>query len=123
MVQLLVVKGAELDKADDGGWTALYYASVYGHAAVVRHLIQQAANVFLKDELYGRSPLHQATIGKHLETVKALVEGGVEVNAVAKDGVTALDIASTRYDKKARAPQIQHYLQKHGATRATGAGR
>ena len=120
LIQVLLTSGAELDQKDDGGWSALYWASAHGHADVVRHLIQQAADLSVKDLRYSRTSLHQATMNRHRETVKALVEGGVDINATAGDGYTALDMAISRYKGKPRAPQIQHYLQKHGARRNQG---
>ena len=46
---------------------------------------------------YGLTPLHQATLGGHLDTVKMLVQLGTDrnhINAVCRQGRTALNIAA-----------------------------
>jgi ankyrin repeat protein len=60
--------------------TALHIASRSGQTSIVSFLIGQKADHSLTDVL-GNTPLHYATIGKHLDCVKALVEYGSDIMA------------------------------------------
>lgn len=37
---VLWISGADLEKEDPGGWTAMHYAAAYGNADVVDHLLR-----------------------------------------------------------------------------------
>jgi ankyrin repeat protein len=67
---LLVAKGAQLD-AIPGGFdysgTALHYAALNGHRAMVEFLIAQGADVHIKDTKVGQTPAGWADHGGHPE--------------------------------------------------------
>lgn len=48
-VQLLIDRGAQLDLADDRGWTALMTAAQRDHPLVVAHLLAQGADAAVRD--------------------------------------------------------------------------
>ena len=60
--------------------SALQYAAGYGHADVVKFLLQRGANAGMADD-GGQSPLHWATFGPHVEVARALLAGGAPVAA------------------------------------------
>ena len=45
VVKALIEGGADVNKADDDGWTPLYTAAANGHEAVVKALIEAGADV------------------------------------------------------------------------------
>ncbi len=59
--------------------TPLMWAAKEGHIDCVEFLIQNGAQLDLKDE-HGWTALHHATYGGHLEVMKRLVEAGQDVN-------------------------------------------
>jgi hypothetical protein len=83
----------DVNAEDDGGYTALTYASLMGHTYTVKALLELCADVNTKDNC-GRTPLMHAIANGHPDTVKALLEQGADVNAKDIYGVTVLMYAS-----------------------------
>ena len=87
--------------------SALQYAAGYGHAAVVKVLLNHGANAGTADDA-GQTALHWATFGPHVEVTRALLAAGAPVSA--RDGrfnATPLDWMvhawATTNDTQARA--------------------
>ncbi len=92
-VRLLIKKGANVNAADIGGYTALHLAITEKRLETVRELIKSGANV--NAEEYGNkcTPLHLACMMGKVEIVKELVEAGAEIEQADKFGMTAMDYA------------------------------
>ena len=92
-VRLLVEKGANVNAADVGGYTALHLAVTEKRLETVRELIKSGGNV--NAEEYGNkcTPLHLACMVGKVEIVKELVEAGAEIEQADKFGMTAIDYA------------------------------
>ncbi|WP_264705156.1 MULTISPECIES: ankyrin repeat domain-containing protein [unclassified Wolbachia] len=92
-VRLLVEKGANVNAADVGGYTALHLAVTEKRLETVRELIKSGGNV--NAEEYGNkcTPLHLACMVGKVEIVKELVEAGAEIEQADKFGMTAMDYA------------------------------
>jgi hypothetical protein len=75
-------------------YSALGSAAGRGHFSIVRYLIEQGANINIRDS-DGFTPLIKAMIGRHFEIVRYLVERGADVNFGDKDGRTPLIYASS----------------------------
>jgi ankyrin repeat protein len=68
--RLLLQKGAQADAIPHGfdySGTALHYAALNGHRAMVEFLIEQGANVNVKDTKGGGTPAGWAAYGGHVE--------------------------------------------------------
>ena len=72
-VKLLLLAGADVDKRDNEGSSALHYAAGQGHEAVAKALLDGGADVFARC-LDGRTPLHRAAGNGKLECTKLLIE-------------------------------------------------
>lgn len=84
--------GADVDRQDSDGWTALLFAATNGHEQAVLLLLEQGGN----PNLYGKkgeTPLIGAVITGKLGLVKALVDAGAKPDARMSNGQTALDFA------------------------------
>ncbi|CAL1532320.1 unnamed protein product, partial [Lymnaea stagnalis] len=81
VVRLLIMRGAGLDKSNIFGWTPLLQASRYGHTNIVALLHQHQADIHTKTR-YGTSAMMLAAKGGHLQTLKFLIESGVDMNGV-----------------------------------------
>jgi ankyrin repeat protein len=79
IVELLIAKGAEVDKKDYRGYTALFTAAQWGWKDIAELLIAKGANV---NTIGGdpRTPLYQAAEGNRIELVKLLIAKGANVN-------------------------------------------
>ena len=90
----LVGKGAKVNEKDEYGFTALIWASKYGHLRIAETLIESRTDVNQKDDS-GWSALMFASNQGHLGIVELLIEKGADVNQKSKyEGTTALIKAS-----------------------------
>jgi ankyrin repeat protein len=135
-IKLLVERGAKLNTAEQlRGTTAMMWAADQGHAAVVQFLIDKGADIHARSAVLnpiGRNGLTFARGGSNgqgsgdtmggltallfaarqgsLDTVRALVAAGADVNGDSADGSTPLLVAvqNGQYD-------IGRFLLDHGA--------
>ncbi|KAJ7551923.1 hypothetical protein O6H91_06G034800 [Diphasiastrum complanatum] len=83
----LVKAGADLERTDYDGKTALHLAASKGHQDIILYLIREGCNVNRTDN-YGNSPLLEAVTGGHDGTISILVEKGASLQL--KDSAMAL---------------------------------
>ena len=72
---------------------SLHWAAYLGRVDVVQELINQGADIDVKDR-HGTTLLHDACANGHLDVVKFLVENKADINAKKNDGTTPLHEAS-----------------------------
>ena len=77
------------NKASSDGNTPIYNAAYYGHADVVKALIEAKANVNYADS-DGYTPIYWAACNGHADVVKALIAAGANVNQANKGGNTPI---------------------------------
>ncbi|MFC6092804.1 ankyrin repeat domain-containing protein [Saccharothrix sp. BKS2] len=82
-VRGLLRNGVDLNSRGSDGLTPLMIAAGKGNAGLVRLLVDAGADVYTTDSAAGGTALHKAVQGGDLETVKALVEAGAFIDAVA----------------------------------------
>lgn len=74
-MRLLVAAGADVDAADDNGWTALHYACLGFDAGPIEQLLALGANPNVVTE-DGVTPLGQATAKAHQKMIEDLTKAG-----------------------------------------------
>jgi len=116
IINYLLTNKVIVNKKDAVGRTALMLAAYEGHKSVVIKLINNGADIFIRDingatardyadreDNYdlrdylgaGKRPaMHQATLDGLIEKVERMVENGTDVNTTDADGRTPLHIAS-----------------------------
>jgi ankyrin repeat protein len=77
------------------GFTPVFYASTYGHAGVVKILVEARANISLANE-EGRTPLHWAARNGHLECARLLVENKAPLDSKDKGNRNPLGVAKDK---------------------------
>ena len=100
LLELTLDNGAEVDDKDSYNGTGLIRAAERGHARIVRRLLRAGIDRDHVNRL-GWTALHEAIVlgdggPRHVATVRALVEGGVNVNVPDSDGVRPLAHAQER---------------------------
>jgi ankyrin repeat protein len=87
---LIETKGTDLNFLNSAGESALMYAALKGHGALVKLLISKDADV----NKAGWTPLHYAATHGDVEVVRLLLEHHAFVNAVSPNGTTPLMMAA-----------------------------
>ena len=95
VVQLLLERSADPNRADLDGETPLYKAVVKGDLDVVRLLLERGAEPNKSDDR-GRTPLHEATRKGHGDVARLLIDGGAELNVADATSQTPLYWAALR---------------------------
>jgi hypothetical protein len=88
-VNACIAAGADLNKANQNGWTPIMQASDRGHLEMVKALINAGADLN-KAERTGWTPIILASYHDHLEMVKALISAGADLNKAERTGRTAV---------------------------------
>ena len=89
-VQEAISQGADLDAADQNGWTALIDSSANGRTAILKLLIDSGANLNSRENQFGWTALIAAASNGHWRAVKLLIDARVDLNATDNLGWTAL---------------------------------
>ncbi len=115
IVNLLLARGADVNAQDRWGNSVLMYAVDHRSASLVKTLINNGANVWMKNH-EGETALHEATrIGPGLyEIVKLLVEAHARVEERDVHGVTALMLAARSTD----VATVKYLLAHHANVNA-----
>ena len=81
----------KLTEVSPDGYSALGYASWFGHVEIVHFLITQKAAINAPAQNATKvTPLHSAVAGKHVEVAELLLKHGADVNARQQDDLTPL---------------------------------
>ena len=120
IIRYIVEHGADMEKADNYGWTPIITASWKGHLEVVHYLLEQGAN---RDKANNRgyTSLHWAARFGHLETAKLLMVYGADLNARTDRGELPIDLADEEeHEEVAQAIRDEpRRRMDHGHKRAT----
>ncbi len=113
VAELLLSRGALVDRKDEDGYTALQLAAERGNVQLVRLLTTNNADVSVDGAKYNTPgiPMHIAARHGHFETQKAILEiGGQSIDILDQFQRTMLHIASAIQDEK-----IVKFLLEKGA--------
>jgi ankyrin repeat protein len=120
IIDLLILRGVDVNSRGSFGETALMMAAYWGHTEIVQLLLNNKADVNIRDN-GGATALMMAVVeqdelyniaggGDRLETVKLLLASVADVNIHDKCGKTVLD-----YAKQSANKQIINLLKHAGA--------
>ena len=90
-LQQALASGVDPDAREPNGASPLIVAAMFGHADLVRVLIEHDADLNLRNN-DGASALHVAALFGHPESVSLLLEAGAATDLPNNDDQTALDM-------------------------------
>ncbi len=101
MVNKLLEAGANVNKTDKSGRTALHWASIQGHLEPTKVLVEKGID-YNKATNGGTTALHLLVDGNHIKCVEVLIDknnnGGspLEFESKDEDGKTPMDLAKEK---------------------------
>lgn len=104
----LLLSGADPNKKNFTGFTALHWAAYAGRCEIVKKLLDKKANINCRNE-EGQTPIHIASMRGHLQFIKFLENEGADIHAVTSDGWNAIHYALIGNHK-----QVVKYLLEKG---------
>ena len=99
-IQLLIDCGADVNSVDKQQWTPLHIAASYQNLEAVKLLIQQGAQIEVKNA-FGNTPLLEC-VGKevHMDIVRLLLEHGADPDMKNNAGSSAREVAAATDDQQ-----------------------
>ncbi|KAG9337338.1 hypothetical protein JZ751_028906 [Albula glossodonta] len=109
---LLSTGSIDINCQDDGGWTAMIWATEYKHVEQVKLLLSRGADINIRDKIlldarcdlhavniHGDSPLHIAARENRLDCVALFLSRGADVNLKNREGETPLEDIARGYER------------------------
>ncbi|MCE5200578.1 MAG: ankyrin repeat domain-containing protein [Armatimonadota bacterium] len=97
----LIKDGQDVNAIDEDGRTALHFAVLHDHYGTTKLLLDNGANVNVKEHSrdggfsgWGWYPLHLALRNENKDIIRLLIDHGADVNAVRTDGWTPICTAA-----------------------------
>jgi len=94
VVSELLKQGAKVNAMDNGGWAALHFAATNDAPETTLVLIRHGAEVDIREDGIGDTPLHHAAMRVKERVALALLDHGADVNAVNAFNATPLHEAA-----------------------------
>jgi len=91
LMSLFLARGADINRRNDNGETALVLAALRGNSAAVKWLIERGARINTEPRQW--SALHYAVFSGHAELADYLIEQGADINALSTNGSSVLMMA------------------------------
>jgi serine/threonine protein kinase len=92
VVGLFVDAGADVNEADEHGWTSALEAAANPNEKVLQQLIAAGADV--NKAAHGSTPAHKAAANENEKVMQLLIDAGADVNKADKDGWTPAHVAA-----------------------------
>ena len=90
-----------LEARSSDGWTPLHLAAFFGYDDLVKALLDRGASIEARStNAMKNTPLHAASAGRHISTIRLLLEQGANPNATQEGGWTALHAAAQNGDRE-----------------------
>jgi ankyrin repeat protein len=108
IVELLVKRNADINAKGYYGRSALHYAAIHGDAAQASFLLDKGADLDIRGDVFGFTPLLCAVNAQKTEMVSFLLQKGASVEVTNDSGLTALAIARHKDPNIVRL--LKHYM-------------
>ena len=108
LIKTLLKCNVNINSMNAEGLSPLHLAAIKGDIEVTKLLINEGADIELKDSKHGSTPLLYACQNGRTKTVQTLLENGADINAKSSNGTRAIHFAA----QSGKTVIIQLLLQK-----------
>lgn len=91
MMRLFISRGADINRMNGNGETAIILAAWRGHLEAVKWLVERGARINASPRQW--TPLHYAVFAGHRQVADYLMEQGADINALSTNGSSVLMMA------------------------------
>jgi len=113
LIRFMLENGVDLHQVDDDGISALDMAIKFKRKDVIALCLEEGFDLNSTRRKSGITPVMLAACFSDTQMMEMLLEGGGEMNAVDKTGMSPLD-----YARKLGQKKMQTYLEERGAKHA-----
>ncbi len=113
LIRFMLENGVDLHQVDDDGISALDMAIKFKRKDVIALCLEEGFDLNTTRRKSGITPVMLAACFSDTQMMEMLLEGGGEMNAVDRTGMTPLD-----YARKLGQKKMQTYLEERGAKHA-----
>jgi len=103
----LLALGAQVEVADEDGWTPLHFAARFNHSLIISLLVNKGANVNVQD-VDGWTPLHNSCRNGRNKCVAVLLANDANILLPTKVGETPLHISCRKGKVKVTGTLLEH---------------
>ena len=112
VLQALIDLGLDINEPNEAGVTPLMFAATYNGPEVIRYLVGQGADISAVSYINDMNALHfAARHNPNPETLEALLEAGLPLEAATSTGATAALLAASQNPNM----EVIERLARHGA--------
>lgn len=115
IIEELVLWGALIDAQESWGQTPLTVATGSSRIECMRTLLRLGADTEVKDHQHCQTALHVACGTRDEETVLMLLDGGADVHATDKEGLSAVGVAMRNHFYRALPLLLEYGAQPNTA--------
>lgn len=94
VVEQLIERGASIRGVATDGTTLLHAAAFSGNESLIKRLLTIDFDINQRNITHGHTPLFYAAIKGHIKIVLSLLQAGVSLDVMDKNGLTPLDAAT-----------------------------
>lgn len=119
VIDVLLEKGADVNKATKFGYTPLIVSAELGLMKVTQKLLKHGANVNAITGDGVKTPLLSALMNRHISVAKLLLDAGADVYAKNEFGVSAVDyVQKEGFDKTIIGTKLKAFVMKKAQEQA-----
>lgn len=124
IADILIKSGSDINVLDKSKCLPIHLCCRQGHSKVLTVLIKHGCDPGVKDKLFGDNCLHKACAGGHIDTVKELLDAGIDHLSMTNGGEYPWEVAKFyKHDELAQFLRLHDVLVRLGTNDTKAARR